>query len=597
MALRKLRHGERVVTKVSQALISFHRRIFHPIDFSKIVIFEDDVTKYIQYFIAMNHAVETLSLNNGVTYQFCPFHLDLWIIPRKVVNAAASATDEEDDDEKKADVFVDNIGNIENRLKERKWTYKRLKHPVRQKNDPVGVPGLRLKDVFLEGFKTMLGDSNPENGIKRNQRVIVFVDRRNTDSDHPDLIYVAQHDEERFREISTDFLPETFHWSTKKGLFPGKPNESHTGWKFVVSWHVESTDVMRVYWQFGHWLTRFFPMDTLYLWPRWFTAMNSVQESEIKPLRQALRRMKVSHEGRFERWFEQTTESELHVKPIQSQWNEKRKRYKRLYIDDDNDGELGRGVFGIVFKAEDTKKEHKVVAVKTVHAIRDGLTTKIRAERNLMKQLKHQNIVQFIDYYEYTKAPKKGPKKRMLCIVMEHCEGGSIQDFMNEHRPDTDEGDVEKLAQRFAGQIKSALLYMHKKGIVHRDLKPDNVMLKKPYNSVEEVMMDHDDGILKIIDFGESKFKRMMGGLTAMITHDRGARAYRAPEVFKGDGDNSPYRSNGTQCLFISLCFLLSPHSVNTELYTLKQKTFLLVLYVYCNVSIPIQSTYGVSES
>lgn len=163
-----------------------------------------------------------------------------------------------------------------------------------------------------------------------------------------------------------------------------------------------------------------------------------------------------------------------------------------------------------------------------------------------MKKMDHKNIVRFLDYYEWTQTPKNGVKKRLLCIVMEYCRGGTLEGFMNAHHAKARSHVVEAMAQKLGGQIKSALLHIRGKGIIHRDLKPDNIMLTKCYDSIRGLLKDHGDDTLKIIDFGESKFKRMQGGVTAMITHDRGAAWYRAPEVFKGDDDKSFYGSSGT---------------------------------------------------
>lgn len=48
--------------------------------------------------------------------------------------------------------------------------------------------------------------------------------------------------------------------------------------------------------------------------------------------------------------------------------------------------------------------------------------------------------------------------------------------------------------RNYAYQLLSGLAYAHSKGIMHKDVKPDNVMI------------DHEHGILKIIDWGISDF-------------------------------------------------------------------------------------------
>ncbi|RUS86364.1 hypothetical protein EGW08_005882, partial [Elysia chlorotica] len=72
----------------------------------------------------------------------------------------------------------------------------------------------------------------------------------------------------------------------------------------------------------------------------------------------------------------------------------------------------------------------------------------------------------------------------------------------------------------YSQQLSSALAYLHKNHIVHRDLKPDNVML------------DKDTDILKIIDFGLSATCPS----TPHLTRRCGTPAYMAPEVTNPTG-------------------------------------------------------------
>ena len=295
-ALELGKSQQSISTKVGQALISFHKRVFQPIDFTKMVLLDDDINDYVQYFIAMQKAVRTLKAVIPVkVQQFCPFHVDLWIIPRKVIDATAtdrhsdhndSDDDDVDDDEKGGGGAVpdgdgdgtsnwENIQNIGDKLEEQKWTHFSVPHPLARKELDVGIGDL-LANRLVEGIQKVLlkdcGGVNGQNGQCRNQRVIVIVDRRKCGD--PDLIYAAQHKEERFRQIPGRSLPETSFWMTKNGLFPGDPDGQHQGTKFVLSWHVEAADVVRTYWQFGHWTTRFLPMDTVHLWPQWFRSLS-----------------------------------------------------------------------------------------------------------------------------------------------------------------------------------------------------------------------------------------------------------------------------------------------------------------------------------
>ena len=69
--------------------------------------------------------------------------------------------------------------------------------------------------------------------------------------------------------------------------------------------------------------------------------------------------------------------------------------------------------------------------------------------------------------------------------------------------------------QKLAGQLVSALQYLHSNRIIHRDMKPQNILLSA-------------DGTVKLCDFG---FARSMSAATNMVTSVKGTPLYMAPEV------------------------------------------------------------------
>ena len=75
-------------------------------------------------------------------------------------------------------------------------------------------------------------------------------------------------------------------------------------------------------------------------------------------------------------------------------------------------------------------------------------------------------------------------------MIMELCEGGTLEDLLMTFRP---EEDLTSQVLYYYSQIVRGIKFMYEKNILHRDLKPSNILLK--------------DGKIKIADFGTSKLK------------------------------------------------------------------------------------------
>lgn len=75
-------------------------------------------------------------------------------------------------------------------------------------------------------------------------------------------------------------------------------------------------------------------------------------------------------------------------------------------------------------------------------------------------------------------------------MVMELCEGGTLEDLLMTFRADE---DLTSQVLYYYSQIVRGIRFMYEKNILHRDLKPSNILIK--------------DGKIKIADFGTSKLK------------------------------------------------------------------------------------------
>ena len=91
-------------------------------------------------------------------------------------------------------------------------------------------------------------------------------------------------------------------------------------------------------------------------------------------------------------------------------------------------------------------------------------------------------------------------------IVIEYCDGGSLEDLINDQR----DGLKIKKALKIIYKVGLGIYYLHKNNITHRDLKCDNILIQKNQ--------------YKIIDFGFSTNSRLK-------TTNLGTPLYMAPEL------------------------------------------------------------------
>eukprot|EP00760_Papus_ankaliazontas_P026682 PhM_4_TR3065/c1_g1_i1/m.30300/K08857/NEK1_4_5; NIMA (never in mitosis gene a)-related kinase 1/4/5 len=186
---------------------------------------------------------------------------------------------------------------------------------------------------------------------------------------------------------------------------------------------------------------------------------------------------------------------------------------------------LGKGACGMAWLVRcvdprlvnSTYRGNSVLVVKTVdlshvNAVRYGAS-----EVRIMQSLDHPNIVRCYD--AWVEPSTKEHKERRLCIAMEHCAGGDLNDYYRTHNRPT-----EERLRCFVSQLMSVMCYLHHiKCTVHRDLKLANVFFG-----------DNAATTLKIGDFGIARsVETSLDMRLTMI----GTPYYMAPEVVQ----HNPY--------------------------------------------------------
>lgn len=166
----------------------------------------------------------------------------------------------------------------------------------------------------------------------------------------------------------------------------------------------------------------------------------------------------------------------------------------------------GQGGMGEVFLARD-EKTGQPVAVKILAdhlTLHEESLERFRREAETLRQLRHPNIVGFVDAFEHNK---------QYFIVMEYVPGGSLDDLIKQGPL-----PVEK-ARKIALDLCDALIRAHGLNIIHRDIKPENVLID-------------EDGTPKLADFGVARLNestRMTRTGTQVGTPN-----YMAPEAWEG---------------------------------------------------------------
>lgn len=127
---------------------------------------------------------------------------------------------------------------------------------------------------------------------------------------------------------------------------------------------------------------------------------------------------------------------------------------------------------------------------------------KIKKEMIIHKNLKHKNIVRFIDF-------RSTFSESIIVMEFVHSELFLLLE--------SKKGFHKKLVHFFFTQLISALKYLHDKNICHRDIKPENILLS-------------ETGDLKLADFGSAtvfKYKKNDRRLTTLV----GTLPFISPEV------------------------------------------------------------------
>ncbi|KAK3796590.1 hypothetical protein RRG08_057839 [Elysia crispata] len=193
---------------------------------------------------------------------------------------------------------------------------------------------------------------------------------------------------------------------------------------------------------------------------------------------------------------------------------------------------IGEGSFGKVYKGR-KKFTSQIVALKFIPKMgkSDKELKGLRREIDIMRGLKHDNIIELLDSFDTDKE----------VVVVTDCAEGELFQILED-----DANLPEDQVRTIAAQLVSALYYLHSHRILHRDMKPQNILLGK-------------GGVIKLCDFG---FARGMSTNTLVLTSIKGTPLYMSPELV----EEKPY--DHTADLWALGCILYELFAGTPPFYT-----------------------------
>jgi tRNA A-37 threonylcarbamoyl transferase component Bud32 len=169
---------------------------------------------------------------------------------------------------------------------------------------------------------------------------------------------------------------------------------------------------------------------------------------------------------------------------------------------------LGRGAFGLVYRAWDTTLNRDVALKRPRAGVLDapGSVERFLREARSAAALRHPHIVAVLDVGEVDGEPY---------LVSALVEGRNLAEELADRRPGF------RKAAEWVVSLAEVLEHAHGSGVIHRDVKPSNILV------------DRDDRVY-LADFGLAKSDTSAATLT-MEGQVLGTPAYMAPEQARGD--------------------------------------------------------------
>ncbi|KAL0481324.1 inaC [Acrasis kona] len=223
------------------------------------------------------------------------------------------------------------------------------------------------------------------------------------------------------------------------------------------------------------------------------------------------------------------TKSEIEPqKPVK---NPKRERYVTIE-------HITSGGQATVYKVLDTVDETEKVMKQIVCQSADHATVALN-EAWQVRDLKHNNMVQFDDLYLTEHKKSEEEKNYVVCFIMPFFKRGDLLQLIkakSQTRTKSNYFPIVKI-KKYLHQLAEGLAFLHSHFVTHRDIKPQNILVSDDYNQ------------LKYCDFGLAKreeHKPMTpttpgGNILHDLWDNGGTVEYMAPERLYKDLCNDDF--------------------------------------------------------
>lgn len=188
---------------------------------------------------------------------------------------------------------------------------------------------------------------------------------------------------------------------------------------------------------------------------------------------------------------------------------------------------LGKGGFGIVWKANQTDIIKREVALKIVRAGMNtkSVITRFRRERQALALMSHRFIARVLD--------AGATKDHRPYFAMELVRGVPITQYVRDHRLGLHQ------CLELMLDVCEAIQYAHVKGVLHRDLKPSNILVTESHGLPVPTVIDF--GIAKILQAEAQSAESLAFTARGIML---GTPRYMAPESATLGTDQVDFRAD-----------------------------------------------------